>query len=261
MANTLLKGALGFKGPRGYSAYEIAVKNGFVGSEEQWLASIGTVSSITENERVYITSEENESVFNLPEDYTSNSVLEVYLDGVRLTSDMYTINTSTKTITLNNPVVAGTQVEMFVIEMTTSALPISNEINSASTNDTTAGSKAVYDFVNNLVATIYSSIETKLNNDNIQVLTGSISSIAAEETKTVDIEYPTGFTKANTHILSKLSSNNNVYYDVTDFTPTASGYPGIKTIALLDDVIRVWMTNTSNSTAKIGYYKITLLKK
>lgn len=30
----------GFKGERGYSAYEIAVKNGFTGTEEEWLQSL-----------------------------------------------------------------------------------------------------------------------------------------------------------------------------------------------------------------------------
>lgn len=32
-------GSLGFKGERGYSAYEIAVQHGYVGTEDEWLAS------------------------------------------------------------------------------------------------------------------------------------------------------------------------------------------------------------------------------
>lgn len=250
MANTYLKGALGFKGPRGYSAYEIAKQNGFVGTEEQWLASIGTVNNFSEDETVYTTTQDNESVFTLPSGYTSNSVLEVYLDGVRLAREMYSIDTETMKVTLNNPVVRGTKVEIVILSMITGTLPISNEINSASTNDTTAGSKAVYD-----------ALLTKLNDNDIQVTTGSIQNIAAGETKIADLNYPTGFTKANTHILSKMTSNNNVYYDSVDLTPTASGFPVIKMIALLDDVIRVWITNTNSEEAKIGYYKITLLKK
>ena len=35
-----LIGNIGYKGERGYSAYEIAVKNGFVGTEEEWLEQI-----------------------------------------------------------------------------------------------------------------------------------------------------------------------------------------------------------------------------
>lgn len=39
--DNILRGTLCFKGERGLSAYEIAVKHGFKGSEEAWLASLG----------------------------------------------------------------------------------------------------------------------------------------------------------------------------------------------------------------------------
>lgn len=35
------KGVLGFKGERGYSAYEIAVKNGYEGTEQDWIDHFG----------------------------------------------------------------------------------------------------------------------------------------------------------------------------------------------------------------------------
>jgi CRISPR/Cas system CSM-associated protein Csm3 (group 7 of RAMP superfamily) len=38
-----LKGTLGYKGERGYSAYETAVQNGFNGTEEEWLDTLGTL--------------------------------------------------------------------------------------------------------------------------------------------------------------------------------------------------------------------------
>lgn len=270
--NTELKGTLGWKGERGYSAYEIAVQNGFIGSEKQWLASIGTANNFTGNESVYITTQDNEYIFDLPYEYTSNSVIEVYLDGVRLSNTMYTINTDTRKVVLNNPVTLGTAVEIEVLTILVTESNISDEINSASTNETSAGSKAVYDYVENQVAginafiidnveEIHTDLNTKTDKTDIQVLTGSISSIGAGETKTTDISYPSGFTKENTHILSKMCSNNNVYYDSVDLTPTTNGFPVIKMVALLDSVIRVWMTNTNSTTAKIGYYKITLLKK
>ena len=41
MKNTL-RGTLAYKGERGASAYEIAVKHGFIGDEETWLASLGS---------------------------------------------------------------------------------------------------------------------------------------------------------------------------------------------------------------------------
>ena len=261
MANNYLRGVLGFKGERGYSAYEIAVQNGFIGSEKQWLATIGTANNFTGNEEVYITAQDNENTFDLPTEYTSNSVVDVYLDGVRLSKTMYTINADTRKVVLNNPVVKGTAVEIEVLTVMTSETSISDELNENSTNDTTAGSKAVYDFVNEKVEEVENQVNAKMNTSDVVVTTGSVQNIAANETKIVDLYYPSGFNKSNTHIIGKMTSNNNVYYDSVDLTPTANGFPVIKMIALLDDVIRVWLTNTNSSTAKIGYYKITLLKK
>jgi hypothetical protein len=37
----MLEGNLGFKGERGYSNYELAVKNGYQGTEQEWLAQFG----------------------------------------------------------------------------------------------------------------------------------------------------------------------------------------------------------------------------
>ena len=45
--DTNLKGSLGYKGERGYSAYEIAVQNGFSGTEEEWLETLGTLDPNT----------------------------------------------------------------------------------------------------------------------------------------------------------------------------------------------------------------------
>lgn len=36
-SSNIVEGSLGFKGERGYSAYEIAVQNGYIGTEEEWL--------------------------------------------------------------------------------------------------------------------------------------------------------------------------------------------------------------------------------
>ena len=171
---------------------------------------------------------------------------------------MYSIDTNSRLIILNNPVVKGTQVEIEILTIISTEMPISDEINSASTNETTAGSKAVYDFVNESIEQAGTIV---VKNSDVFDITGSIQNIAANETKTADVEYPTGFNKANTHIIGKMTSNNNVYYDSIDLTSTANGFPVIKMVALLDDVIRVWLTNTNSSTAKIGHFKITLLKK
>jgi hypothetical protein len=41
---------VGFQGPRGASAYDIAVAHGFVGTEEQWLVSLRGVTVIDSDE-------------------------------------------------------------------------------------------------------------------------------------------------------------------------------------------------------------------
>ena len=287
--NIELKGSLGFKGERGYSAYEIAKQNGFLGTEQDWLATLGTSSHFSEDKLLYTTTKTNETTLDLPSEYTNNSFVDIYVEGNRLDSSKYSINTSTRKITLTNPLpVVGTKVEIVCLTMSTNTLEISESIYTGATNKTSAGTKAVYDFVKDEVAKIpeeiidndttsvnktYSStkivdmisvvntdMDKKLNNDAIKVLTGSSGSIGAGETSIVDINYPTGFNKSNTVVISKMTSNNNVYYESLDLDATANGFPVIKNFALTDTGIRVWLFNTNSTTAKIGYYKITLLK-
>lgn len=283
-----LRGVLGFKGERGYSAYESALLNGFVGTEQDWLATLGTSSHFNE-ESVIHTSTAGQTSFDLPSSYTSNSFIDVYVNGLRLNSNEFTINTSTKKINLVGVTLTVNQVvEIVVLTMSTNALPIIETIKSDSTNEEAAGAKAVYDLVNpistslkntnaNVVAltnevnalttstnksleTINTNVAKKLDTANIKTLTGSISGIGAGATKTVDIAYPSGFTKDNTIIISKMSSSNNVYYDNISLEDTASGYPVISSIALTDSTIRVWMKNNNASEARIGYYKIGIMK-
>lgn len=287
--NVNLRGSLGWKGERGYSAYEIAVQNGFIGDEQTWLATLGTSSHFREDSLTH-TSTAGQTSFDIPSNYTSNSFIDVYVNGLRLNSNEYTINTSTKKISLVGITLeAGQTVEIVVLTMATNALPIVSTLSTSVTNDEAAGAKVVYDnlqtiktsintvktdtntainTLKNNTNTAISELEsetdtklaTKLNSSNIRVLTGSIAGIAAGSTKIADIAYPSGFTKDNTVIISKMSSSNNTYYDVADLDVTASGYPCISMVALTDSNIRVWLKNTNASEARIGYYKITIMK-
>lgn len=253
--NNTLKGYVGYKGEKGDSAYEVALQNGYIGTEQDWLASLGTSSHFDRCSNIYTTTATGETSFDIPECYTSNSFIDVYVDGERLNSDEYTINIDTGKIVLTTALeVIGTKVEVITLTMSTNSLPISETINSSSTNETASGTKAVYDFVN-------TQNEAKLNNSDIQVVTGSIVNIPAGETLTTDIAYPTGFTKSNTNIIGKMVSSNSNYYDTSDETITASGFPIIEMIALIDTGIRVWLKNTNSTTTRNGYFKITLLKK
>lgn len=275
--NNNLKGFLGFKGERGYSAYEVALQNGFIGTEQDWLATLGTSSHFDRCSDIYTTTTAGQSSFDIPDCYTQNSFIDVYVNGSRLNSDEYTINTSTNKIILTKSLsVVGTKVEIVTLTMATNSLPIVETINEESTNDTSAGAKAVYDLVKNTETSINNTVETKIeevnanyttldankiNNSDIQVLIGAVQNISAGSTSIVDIPYPDGFTKANTNIIGKMVSSNNAYYDVVDLTDTTNGYPSISMIALTDETIRLWIKNTSTSATRNGYYKITLLKK
>lgn len=137
---------LGFKGERGYSAYEIAVQHGFVGTEETWLAQLGTSSGYKQDSVVHVTSGAGESRFSLPSTYSSLSTIDVYVDGVKLTAEDYTIDSKTKTVTLNTPIQkVGANVEIITTTATVTNLPLVNELNSSSTENTAPSAKCVYD--------------------------------------------------------------------------------------------------------------------
>lgn len=280
MANTYLKGVLGFKGERGYSAYEIAVKEGFKGTEHDWLATIGQTSVFDTNRTLYTTTTANESIFDLPSAYLGSdySFISVFINGISLSQNAYTVNDETKKVTLTNPLEKiGTEVEIVCSTISTNALPIVETIDSESTNETTPGTKAVYDYVGTVkkdiedlqsdtttlfteTTTLGAGVNAKFDKANIQVVTGSKSNILAGATEMVDVNYPSGFTKSNTLIISKMVSSNNNYYDTSDMTDTASGFPVIKQMALIDSGIRIWLKNNNTSEAKTGYFKLALLK-
>lgn len=248
-----LRGTVGFKGEKGDSAYQVAVKNGFIGTEKDWLATLGTTNYVGETKATFVGTQ-GQTEFGLPTGYTSESVVEVYIEGERLNSNEYTLDATNRTLTLTNAIsVNGTTVEIVLLAMASYELPIVETINSSSTNETVAGTKAVYDFVNN-------SLTPKLNISNIQVLTGSVSGIGAGATITEDISYPSGFDKSNTLIVGKMTSSNNVYYDALELTDTTNGFPRISMVALLDTGIRIWLKNTNTSEARVGHYKITLMR-
>lgn len=252
-----LTGTVGFKGERGYSAYDIAVKNGFVGTEKDWLATLGTTNYVGETKATFIGSQ-GQKEFGLPTSYTSESIVEVYIEGERLNANEYTINSTNRTLTLTNAIsVNGTTVEIVLLVVASFELPIVETINSSSTNETVPSTKAVYNYVNSSVNT---SVATKLNKSNIQTITGQLSGIGAGATLTTDIDYPSGFTKSNTLIVGKMTSSNNVYYDSVDLTDTTNGFPKISMVALMDTGIRVWIKNTNTSETRIGHYKITIMK-
>lgn len=132
-----LRGVLGFKGERGYSAYEIAVQNGFIGTEQDWLAQLGTSAHFMKDSVVY-TATEGQTSFALPESYTSNSQVDVYVEGQRLNANEYTVDTSSLKVNLVNALDEGAIVEVVILRMTTVMLPIGETVNEHSTNEVAA---------------------------------------------------------------------------------------------------------------------------
>lgn len=141
------RGIVGFVGERGYSAYEIAVQNGFIGTEQDWLATLGTSTHFIQTKSMYTTSAE-EGTHALPETYTSNSFLDIYVDGKHLALDKYSI--SDGNIHYSPSLPASSTVELVVTTASTNNLPIVNTIDENSTDDTAPSAKAVYQISKNL---------------------------------------------------------------------------------------------------------------
>ena len=144
--NNALRGVLAYKGERGYSAYEIAVKNGYVGSEKDWLSQLGTSSHLDVYKIVY-TIGAIQSGFDIPENYTSNSYIDIYINGLKLNMNEYRLNPFTQQIELINMTLEeGAIVEIVVLTMSTNDLPIVSVIDNEATDKTTPSTKAVYDY-------------------------------------------------------------------------------------------------------------------
>lgn len=161
----MLKGALGWKGERGYSAYEVAVQNGFEGTEQDWLATLGTSQHVAKKSIEYVTTKDNETELDLPQDYMPDTCLiDIYLDGLKVYFDRYTIDYTNKKIKLLDAIPnTGEKVEIVMFTFASNALPIVETIDENATNDTTAGTKAIYDHVKDKVDTLSENIEVEIN--------------------------------------------------------------------------------------------------
>ena len=155
MEENVIKGYLAIKGEQGLSAYEVAVANGFEGSEQDWLATLGTSSFFSQFTESYTTTESTTD-FTLPEEYIDGCFVDVYVDGLHIPSSGYTITEEGNDyiVRFDTPVESGKTVELVVTQITTNNLPISDTLDDNSTNETASGSKVVYDTITDLQATI-----------------------------------------------------------------------------------------------------------
>ncbi len=198
-----LEAQLGFKGERGYSAYEIAVQNGYEGTEQDWLATLGTSSHFSQDSTSYVAVE-GQTDFNLPTTYTSDSFVSVYVDGKKLSEDEYTI--ANNKVVLTNSAIEGSKVEVVEVSMSTNNLPIVTTLSADSTNDTVPS--ALY---------VYTNILTVLQN--LQVLVNSLDAkVDTNKDETdQDISDLTSTVSTNTNNITSLtnSKQNNVLSGTT----------------------------------------------
>ena len=145
-----LKGHLCFKGERGYSAYELAVKNGFKGTLDEWLAQLGTSSHFEQSSNIY-TATEGQVNFTLPDSYTNDSYVDVYINGVRRNSSEYTIDTENQKITLTTGAKANDIVETVILTMRTNNLPIIQSPVIADEKSVLSSKAIVNDLYNNYI--------------------------------------------------------------------------------------------------------------
>lgn len=157
MEKNILNGYIGFKGEEGLSAYDIAVANGFEGTEKDWLANLGT-SSIFDQYKSIVTTTGETTIIDAPKEYTNTAFIEIFENGLRLNKNQYSIATSEGDekyqITFTPAIASGEILEIVTTQMTTNNLPIVDTIDETSTNDTAPGTKVVYEKLKDLLDSI-----------------------------------------------------------------------------------------------------------
>lgn len=143
MSNNI-RGVLCVKGEKGDSAYQVAVKNGFIGSEKDWLATLGTSSHLSVNKYTAVATE-SQTVITIPDDVLASSFIDLYVDGLKLDKDQYSYDISNKTIEVISGLSENQKIEIVVMDISTNALPIVTKISENSTEDEAASAKTVYD--------------------------------------------------------------------------------------------------------------------
>lgn len=254
-----LRASLGFKGDTGYSAYEIALENGFVGSEQDWLASIGQSSHLEKEEIILTSTEANQSIFYIQDRnlLRSNTFCEVYINGLKLNSEeyrmsLYSGDTDGTALRLNTPLeVIGTTVEITAKSLTTNDLPISTTISEFSTNSTAAGTKSVYDALQALPSNVYEVRE-------------NFNEIAPGGTTSLYFSYPEGLDGWSSFVISKgINTNTTIaMYDgsATDLTWEGQPLPIIDSVELYTHSIKVRIKNYGEETSPNGEAILFLMK-
>lgn len=98
---------------------EIAMEQ-FDAMKDELIASVKKISFTKEYKATYTTTTNNESVFKIPSEYTETSMVWIYVNGMKLNVNEYTIDINNSTVVLTKPLdVIGTVVEIVVFRLTT----------------------------------------------------------------------------------------------------------------------------------------------
>lgn len=170
------RGALGYKGERGYSAYELAVQNGYEGTEQDWIDHFGldlsgylkttdTVNNLSSSSTVY------------PLSAYQGRYLKNYIDTYRDNEIGETVDLDTTSKVVVNA----------INEVNTKAESNKSNIGTLSSLDTTANT--------DLVSAINEVLDT--TNDNSQIYyNGALTNISTLQIDVIN----TNVTAANTNI-------------------------------------------------------------
>ena len=90
-------------------------------------ANLRKISFVRRYKAVH-TAEENQDTFSIPSEYTETSMLDIHVNGFTLNDTQYSINSTDLTVTLVDPVDAGTTVEIVVTRLTTAHIEDYNSL-------------------------------------------------------------------------------------------------------------------------------------
>ena len=177
----ILKGKLGWKGERGYSAYEIAVQNGYEGTEQDWLATLGTSSHFDEYYALYTIEDASVKTYDLPEEYVTGTFVNAYLNGEKIPNSLIEVDTANSQVELDDSVTLTLNDKLEIVQdfMSTNNLPIVDTIDSESTNDTAVGALCTYNAIKEVA-------------DDVTELSGDVSALEIAVDGIVDTIYPVG---------------------------------------------------------------------
>lgn len=92
----------------------------FESMKDELIASVKGISFTKEYKATYTTTTINEDTFKIPSEYTETSMVWVYVNGMKLNANEYTIDTNNSLVVLTNALdVIGTIVEVAVYRLTT----------------------------------------------------------------------------------------------------------------------------------------------